>query len=366
MEDITRRSLMKSALAAGAVAGGISSLPTDAHATRMGKIIFSHVLSLNDPERCKICLQLGVRHAVSTPSLRNIEPDQYAAAMKKHKDDWAEAGFNVSVYEVMTPVPADNIRRAAPGRERDEELKKWIAVIEAMGTAGIPVLCYNFGQGGRRTSNKLVLRGGALTTEHNYEESKKLPPAREIFTEDQLWDGLTWFIERITPVCEKANVKMGYHPNDPSVSPYLGSAQIMINPAAYRRLFAIADSPYNGVSFCQGNFASMQYAPGESIYSVATEFAQKDKMQFIHFRDVDGTAETKYHETFHDNGPTDMPRLLECYARGGFVGPLRTDHAPAIGSEVTEEGSSGYAMLAHIFAIGYTKGILHSKNIAFE
>jgi mannonate dehydratase len=159
---------------------------------------------------------------------------------------------------------------------------------------------------------------------------------------------------------------MGYHPNDPSVSPYLGSAQIMINPAAYRRLFAIADSPYNGVSFCQGNFRSMEYAPGESIYSVATEFAERDKIQFIHFRDVEGTAATKYHETFHDNGPTDMPRLLNCYARGGFHGPLRTDHAPAMGNEVSDEGSSGYEMLGHIFAIGYTIGIMQTANIAYE
>ncbi len=366
MAQITRRSWIKRNAALAAAAGAASSLPTNAHATRLGKITIAHVLNLRSPERYKLCLQMGVNHVVNSPSLRKIGSDQYVAAMKKHKDDWAEVGFDVSVYEVMTPVSANNIRRNNPGKERDEELRNWIAYVEAMGKAGIPVLCYNFGTGGRRTSNKLVLRGGALTTEHNYEESKKLPNAREIFTEDQLWDGLTWFIERITPVCEKAKVKMGYHPNDPSVSPYLGSAQIMISPATYRRLFAIADSPYNGVSFCQGNFASMKYAPGESIYSVATEFAQKRKIQFVHFRDVDGTAETKYHETFHDNGPTDMPRLLQCYYRGGFVGPLRTDHAPAMGDEITEKGSSGYAMLGHIFAIGYTKGLMQAMGIAYE
>jgi len=306
---------------------------------------------------------MGVTHAVSNPSLRGIGPDQYEAAMRKHKEAWAQAGFTVNVYEVMTPVPADNIRRGSPGR--DQELKNWIAYVQAMGKAGIPVLCYNLGQGGRRTSNTLVLRGGALTTEHNYEESKKLPPAKEVYTEDQLWEALTWLIERITPVCEKANVKMGYHPNDPSVSPYLGSAQIMISPAAYRRLCSIADSPYNGVSFCQGNFRSMKYAPGESIYSVATEFAERRKIQFVHFRDVDGTAETRYHETFHDDGPTDMARMLQCYTRGGFVGPLRTDHAPAMEGE-NAKGSSGYAMLGHIHAIGYTKGLMQALNIAYE
>jgi mannonate dehydratase len=235
MTQMTRRSWIKSNVAIAGAVSAASSLPKSAQATQQGRIILSHVLSLDEPERWKLCLQMGVRHVVSTPSLRGIGPDQYEAAMRKHKDAWAEAGFTVAVYETMTPVPADNIKRGSPGR--DQELKNWIAVIEAMGKVGIPVLCYNLGQGGRRTSNKVVLRGGAITTEHDYEESKKLPPANETYTEDQLWEALTWLIERIIPVCEKANVKMGYHPNDPAVSPYLGSAQIMINPAAYRRLF---------------------------------------------------------------------------------------------------------------------------------
>ena len=363
MAQLTRRSWMKSNVAIAAAAGAAGSLPRRAYATQQGKITLTHVLSLNQPERLKLCLQMGVTHAVSNPSVRDIGPDQYEAAMRKHKEDWAAAGFTVNVYELMTPVPSDNIKRGSPGRE--QELKNWIAYIQAMGKVGIPVLCYNLGQGGRRTSNTLVLRGGALTTEHNYEESKKLPRAAEIYTDDQLWEALTWLIQRITPVAEKANVKLGYHPNDPSVSPYLGSAQIMISPVSYRRLFAIAESPYNGVSFCQGNFRSMKYAPGENIYSVATEFAERRKIQFIHFRDVEGTADTRYHETFHDDGPTDMARMLQCYVRGGFVGPLRTDHAPAMEGE-NKEGSSGYAMLGHIHAIGYTKGLMQALNIAYD
>ena len=331
--------------------------------TPSGKIVMSHVLGLDQTERLQLCRQMGVTHVVSTPSLNGIGPDQYVAAMKKHKEAWAEAGFEVAVYETMTPVPADHIRRGSPGR--DQELQNWIACIEAMGRVGIPVLCYNLGQGGARTGNRPVLRGGAITTEHDYQESHKLPPAEEIYTEDQLWEALTWLIERITPVCEKAKVKMGYHPNDPTVSPYRGSAQIMINPEAYRRLFSIADSPYNGVSFCQGNFRSMKYAPGEDIYSVATEFAQRGKIQFIHFRDVEGTADTRYHETFHDNGPTDMARMLQCYAAGGFVGPLRTDHAPAMAGEDAQK-NPGYGMLGHIFAIGYTIGLMQALNIAYE
>lgn len=362
MAHVTRRSWMKTHAAVAAAAGAASYLPERAEAARQGKIVLSHVLRLNQPDRLKLCLQMGVTHVVSTPSLRGIGPDQYLAAMRKHKEDWAEAGFKVAVYETMTPVAAENIKRGTPGR--DQELRNWIAAVEAMGKVGIPVLCYNLGQGGKRTGS-IAVRGGAISTAHDYEASKTLPPAEEVYTEDQLWEALTWLIERIIPVCEKADVKMGYHPNDPAVSPFLGSAQIMINPAAYRRLFSIADSPYNGVSFCQGNFRSMKYAPGESIYSVATEFAERGKIQFVHFRDVAGTADTRYHETFHDDGPTDMARMLQCYVRGGFAGPLRTDHAPAMEGENAQD-NPGYGMLGHIYAIGYTKGLMQALNIPYE
>ena len=46
---------------------------------------------------------------------------------------------------------------------------------------------------------------------------------------EELWDNLTWLLERIIPVAEKANVRMGYHPNDPPISPYRSSAQIMVS-----------------------------------------------------------------------------------------------------------------------------------------
>jgi mannonate dehydratase len=242
---------MKTNAAFAAAAGVASYVPDRARAAQQGKIILSHVLSLNQPDRLKLCLQMGVTHVVSTPSLRGIGPDQYLAAMQKHKEAWAEAGFTVAVYETMTPVPADNLKRGTPGRE--QELKTWIAAVQAMGKVGIPVLCYNLGQGGRRTGN-VVVRGGAISTAHDYEASKTHPPAKEIYTEDQLWEALTWLIERITPVCEKANVKMGYHPNDPSVSPYLGSAQIMISPAAYRRLFRLPTARTMASRSARGTF----------------------------------------------------------------------------------------------------------------
>ena len=51
---------------------------------------------------------------------------------------------------------------------------------------------------------------------------------------------------------------------------------------------------------------------GEDIESVAREFCTQGKVFFVHFRDIEGTGK-RFHETFHDNGPTDMARLLKVY-----------------------------------------------------
>ena len=48
-----------------------------------------------------------------------------------------------------------------------------------------------------------------------------------IVTEEQLWDNLQYFLERVIPVAEKANVKLAMHPDDPPLSPIRGLGRIM-------------------------------------------------------------------------------------------------------------------------------------------
>ncbi|MCB0606358.1 MAG: mannonate dehydratase [Lewinella sp.] len=80
-------------------------------------------------------------------------------------------------------------------------------------------------------------------------------------------------------------------------------------------------SPSNGITFCQGSFASMG-GPGEDVDIPAAirEFGGRGAIHFVHFRDVIGN---KYHfeETFHDAGKTDMMAAMQAYYDIGFRGP---------------------------------------------
>jgi mannonate dehydratase len=99
---------------------------------------------------------------------------------------------------------------------------------------------------------------------------------------------------------------------------------------------------------------------GEDIQALVREFGGQGKIFFVHLRDVSGTGEL-FHETFHDNGPTDMAQMLKLYHEVGFDGPIRPDHAPTLADESNQ--SPGYAMQGKIFAIGYMKGIAQALDI---
>jgi mannonate dehydratase len=221
------------------------------------------------------------------------------------------------------------------------------------------VLCYNFmaGLGWYRTKVDVPERGGALTSEFDLQAAKAQGPTQwgEV-SEEKMWKNMEYFLKAVIPVAEKAGVKMALHPDDPPLSPLRGIGRILINADSFRRVMNMVPSPVNGVTYCQANFLAM----GEDIGALAREWGKQKKIFFVHFRDIAGTRE-RFRETFHDNGPTDMGKMLQIYYDSGFDGPMRPDHAPTLEGEANDR--PGYAFNGKIFAFGYMKGILETRGI---
>ena len=316
------------------------------------------MLRPENPENHVLAHQIGVNHAIVPLSdvLGKITRERYLDTLVEIKAAYKASGLTIAGVE-SHPVPAEKIKLGLPGR--DEEIANYCAVIEALGKVGIPMCCYNFmaGIGWYRTRVDLPERGGALASEFDNQVAEKqgLTEWGRI-SEDKIWDNLTYFLKRIIPVAEKANVRMALHPDDPPLSPLRGIGRILTSGAAFRRVLQIVPSPVNGIAFCQANFKLM----GDDIEALTREFGGQGKIFFVHLRDVVGTAE-RFRETFHDNGPTDMARMLKLYHDVGFRGPIRPDHAPTLAAESNER--PGYAMQGKVFAIGYMKGIAEALNI---
>jgi len=174
-----------------------------------------------------------------------------------------------------------------------------------------------------------------------------------IVSEGTLWENFQYFLRRVLPVVEKAGVQLALHPDDPPLSPLHGIGRIMRSLDAFQRVIDMADSPYNGITMCQGNFALMT----GDLPAAIRHFGRQNKIFFVHMRDVRGTPE-KFVETFHDDGPTDMLACMRAYQEIGFEGVLRPDHVPTMEGEPNDH--PGYAVLGRLFAIGYLKGLRES------
>ena len=66
--------------------------------------------------------------------------------------------------------------------------------------------------------------------------------------EEKLFDNLKYFLEKIMPVCDKYDINMAIHPDDPAWSVF-GLPRIIINKKNILRMMQMVDNPHNGVTF---------------------------------------------------------------------------------------------------------------------
>ena len=304
-----------------------------------------------------LAAQMGVRYAICkcAPELTGLKaPDDFDSLQAIHAR-FAARGFQLLGLE-GDEFDMQRIKLGLPGRE--EDLDRYCRMLENMGRLGIPLLCYNFmaGIGWHRSHDDLAIRGGALTSRFDLRDVPLGLTDHGRVDAERVWDNYAAFVARIVPVAEANGVTLGLHPDDPPVPVLRGIARIISSPEGIRRAMALSNSPSHGLTYCQANFRLL----GDADATLLREF--KDRIAFVHFRDVEGTADSFY-ETFHDDGPTDMPGMIRRFREIGFDGPIRVDHVPTLAGEANE--TPGYAMLGRLFAVGYLKGILDTLGVDY-
>jgi len=305
----------------------------------------------------RLARQMGMTDVVTTVPGVTMAPEREQGPPLRYEDLLAlrqrveACGMRLSVIEGYQL--SDRITLGMAGR--DDDIARVCDSIRNMGRAGIPVYCYNFMAvfNWLRTDQAVVGRGGALVTQFDAAQLAQVPNtyAGET-TDEQMWDNFAYFLQRVLPVAEAAGVKLALHPDDPPMSPVRGLARIMRDMDAFKRVLDMADSPSNGITFCQGNFAAM---PGVVIPQAIRYFGGRKKIFFAHFRDIRG-AVPLFEETFHDEGKTDMAEAMRAYLDVGYDGPMRPDHAPTMEGENND--NPGYMVRGQIFAVGYMKGLI--------
>ncbi|PSR35764.1 MAG: mannonate dehydratase [Sulfobacillus thermosulfidooxidans] len=276
-------------------------------------------------------------------------------ALALYKEMIEEEGLALTAIEDNPPM--DRIRYGKAGSE--EELDIVCTFIENLGRLGVSIWCYNWaaGLGWQRTATRLRGRGDAIVSGYDHRlVGNEAPPMMGPVDHETLWHTLERFLERVVPVAERAGVRLALHPDDPPMIPEIrGVARIMNSIPAFERLLALNPSSVNGITLCQGNFTLMT----NDLPQVIRTFVSQDRVPFVHFRDVRGTAE-HFVETFIDEGQTDLVECMRAYRDAGFDGIMRTDHTPTLAGDTATV--PGYSVLGRLHAIGYMAGLRDAVN----
>ena len=323
-------------------------------------------LSLGSSQReMRFAQQLGLQHVVSALP---ANPKGYLELddLRSARERFADYGLS---FDVIENLPTPHYYKAMFGLPgRDEQLAHVSTTIRNMGKAGISVLQYQWMLlGGLRTEYSPVGRGGARVSRFDWEVAKRSPiaaldwrpgpdglihtPDRELSAE-QVWDNLTYFLERLVPVAEEAGVKLAAHPDDAPIPSFMGVARILTSLEGLQRLIDTVPSPCNGLGFCQGTIASMA---GVDMIDAIRHFGRQKKIFFAHFRNPRGQVPV-FEEVFPDEGDSDLLAAVRAYREVGFDGVIRVDHAPAVVGDTDSERTFGYQ-------VGYFKGLVDAVEI---
>ena len=244
-----------------------------------------------------------------------------------------------------------NIRLGRP--EREQEIEDVCRSLEVFGEVDIPTVEYVFnlvGPWGYSGQGNDWGRGGASITHFDYNKAKDAPlePDFEASSEE-VWDRLTYFLERVVPVAEVAGVRLACHPDDPPVSSLRGEARVVYTLEGMKRLIETVPSEANGLNFCQGTVTEM----GVDVIEAIRYFGSRDKINHVHFRNVRGALPV-YDEMFIDDGDVDMLEAMGAYKEVGYTGTIMPDHTPKVVGD-TPGGHRGRA-----FALGYMRALMRA------
>ncbi len=355
---MNRRQLLAASTTAAAVA--TTNPPANAGTPRKPALMKAgsqHSVADTD---LKAMAAFGVTHVCSTLPSPRFDENWTVQALSRLRERIESHGVKLDM--VPLPLSSSGITRAempnillGKSPERDREIEQLSQIIANCAAAGIPAAKYNLTYLNVVSTERTVGRGGASLSTFDYSKAREEPPLTEAgrVTEEQAWERITYFLERIVLVAEQHKVKIACHPHDPAMPKkgFRGVPTVLGSFDGLKRLISIKESPYHGLNFCQGTVSEMLEKPGEQIYDIIRYFGERKKIFNVHFRNIKG-GYLKFQETFPDDGDVDMIRAMRVYRDVGYDGMIMPDHVPVIPG-VASSREQGFA-----FAFGYIQALI--------
>lgn len=361
-----RRELLERAVAGtAALHAATAETPTQTEAAKAGRktgMKAGHQHHSSDPE-LRTLAAFGIRHICSALPSRRLDADWSVEGLTRLRERVNRFGIALD----MVPLPLSSVHLAqaeyphimlGKSPERDREIDQICTMIQNAAQAGIPAVKYNLTLLGVIRTESSRGRGGARYSTFVYDKANQdaLTEAGQV-SEEQAWERITYFLQRVVPVAEACKVRLCCHPHDPAMPRdrgFRGVPTVLGSVDGLKRFLDIHPSPYHGLNFCQGTVSEMLADPAGEIFEVIRYFGQRRKIFNVHFRNIKGRF-LNFQETFPDDGDVDMLRAIRVYKEVGYDGMIMPDHVPEI------EGDTGGAQ-AFAFAIGYIQALIQMVN----
>ncbi len=288
------------------------------------------------------------------------------------KKEIEDANLKLSVIE---SVPVHEDIKMGCG-DRDRYIENYCTTLRNLAKAGINCVCYNFmpvfdwtrsdlsyplpdGSNALIYDNETVLKMNPLSgdlslpgwdSSYTKEDMRNLLEKYSKITEEDLWNNLKYFLDRVIKVAEEVKVKMAIHPDDPPWSIF-GLPRIITNKKNIERFLKLYDSKYNGLTLCSGSLGAN---PDNDIPDMVRSFC--DRIHFAHIRNIKITGDRCFEEAAHktEAGSLDIFEIVKSYHDCGFDGYIRPDHGRMIWGET---GRPGYGLYDRALGAVYINGI---------
>ncbi len=239
--------------------------------------------------------------------------------------------------------------------ERDRDIEQIQMMIANLAKVGIPAFKYNMSLLGVLRTEPTPGRGGSHYSTWKLSEATPNPPLTRAgkVTAEIAWERITYFLDRIIPVCEEYKIRAACHPHDPGVPPqgYQGVCRVLGTVAGLKRFLSIQKSPYHGLNLCVGTLAEMLENPAQEIAEIIRHFGKQQQIFNIHLRNIRGHRDD-FQEVYLDNGDLDLFKILRVLQEVEYPYMVMPDHVPNHPNDI---GSlQGFA-----FGFGYIAGMLN-------
>jgi mannonate dehydratase len=233
-------------------------------------------------------------------------------------------------------------------------------MIEVASKSDVKLLLYNtiihpVLRTGRTTDPK---RGNASYSTWNYEEAplKGQPhPIAGTVGVEEIYERITYFLDRVLPVAEEFGVKLGNHIADPPTPENYGGITRWNSPDVFegiKRFGQLYDSPSHGFNLCLGSTAEGLVDPKKEIIPIIEWVGGRNQIFNIHLRNIKG-GWNNFMEVYPDNGDMDFPQVVRALRDVGYDGMLMPDHTP-------RHEDPAASLQGHAFSFGYNIALIQA------